>query len=246
MLPQAMELLLGMRAVNPEATDAPTPLRIFRIEVNSDTMVQIDEQMEKQQRMEFLQANGEFMDKATKLMMQAGPSAAVLGPVIMSLWKFGITGFKVGRLIEGTLDAAADKIKAMASQPPPQKPDPEMAKVQAEAQLNATKLQQDAQAAQANAQLEHQREMARMQLEQQNAVKMHEIDVAAEAQKMQLEHAENARQEGFERWKTMEDNATKITVAQIAAGAAMAKQEMASESALKVAKEKPAPAARPQ
>ena len=244
-VPQAMALLLGERVANPES-ETPNPLRNFRIEVNSDTMVQIDENTEKQQRMEFLSANGEFMDKATKLMMQAGPAAPILGPVIMSLWKFGVTGFKVGRLIEGTIDQAADQIKALAAQPQPERPDPEMAKVQAEAQLNQVKNQQDAQAAERDAQLEHQREMMRMQGEQQNAIKMEEIKLASEERSKQLEAMENARQEQFDRWKTLEDNATKIEVAKITAGAALERQEMASETAVKVAKERPAPAARTQ
>src|SRR3990167_1303263 len=193
-------------------------------------MVQIDENTEKQQRMEFLSANGEFMDKATKLMMQAGPAAPILGPVIMSLWKFGVTGFKVGRLIEGTIDQAADQIKALAAQPQPERPDPEMAKVQAEAQLNQVKNQQDAQAAEREAQLEHQREVLRMQGEQANAMKMEEIKLASEERSKQLEAIENARQEQFERWKTIEDNATKIEVAKIQANAQLEKQLAANEA----------------
>jgi hypothetical protein len=230
LVPQALELLFGPRLTNPDAEEQPNPLRIFRIEVNSDTMVQIDEEAEKQGRMEFLSANGVFMDKATQMMAQAGPAAPILGPVIMSLWKFGVTGFKVGKLIEGTIDQAADQLKKMLANPPPQPPNPEMEKVKADAQLNQVKLQQDGQAAEKNAQLEHQREMMRMQGEQQNAIRMGEIEAQAKGRELQLTFAENARQEQFDRWKTLEDNATKITVAKIAADAQLEKQLAANEA----------------
>ncbi len=246
LVPKAMEMLLGERATNPEAAESPNPLRIFRIEVNSDTMVQIDEDTDKQRKMEFLQALGMFFDSSTKIVQQSGPAGPVLTPMLMSLLKFAVTGFKVGRSVEGVIDSTADKLAEMAKNPPPPRPDPEMAKVQAEAQLNATKNQQDAQAAQQNAQLEHQRELARMQGEQQNAIRMEEIKSQAEAQRMQIEQQAAIRQEAFDRWKTLEDNATKITVAEIAAHAAIQRQEQAGETAIRVAKEKPSPAARTQ
>ena len=226
----ALELLFGPRATNPEATEQPNPLRIFRIEVNSDTMVQIDEEAEKQSRMEFLSANGVFMDKATQMMAQAGPAAPILGPVIMSLWKYGVTGFKVGRLVEGEIDQAADKLKQLLANPPPQRPDPEMAKVQAEAQLNHVKLQQDAQAAEQQAQRDFALEQARMQAEQQNAIRMKEIETAAKVQEKQIESQDNARQEQFDRWKVQQDNDTKIIVAQIAADAAVEGKAAAAEA----------------
>ncbi len=244
-VPQAMALLFGPRLEDPKAEECPNPLRIFRIEVNSDTMVQIDEDTEKQRRMEFLGAVGQFFDSSTKVIMQAGPMGSALVPMIMSLLKFGVTGFKVGRQIEGVIDATADKLAQMAANPPPPPPNPEMAKVQAEAQLNQAKLQQDGQAAERDAQLDHQRKSAEMQLQQQNAVELEKIRLAAEAQSLQATAAAEAGKLEFERWKTLEDNKTKIIVAEIAAHAAIQKQDMAGESALQVAKEKPAPAARP-
>ena len=244
LLPQAMALLLGERLQNPDAAESPNPLRNFRIEVNSDTMVQIDEDTEKQRRMEFLGAVGQFFDSSTKIVMQAGPMGPPLVPLIMGLLKFGVTGFKVGRQIEGLIDQTADKLAQMAANPPPPRPDAEMAKVQAEAQLNQTKLQQDGAAAERDAQLDHQRRMSEMQLEQENAVKMEQIRLAAEAQSKQIEAQAEAAKMDFDRWKTLEDNATKIRVAEIAAHAAIERQDMAGETAMKVAKEKPAPASR--
>ena len=142
-VPDAMALLVGPeRMQNPQA-EAPNPLRAFRIEVNADSMIQMNEAAEKRDRMEFLTANGAFMEKATMMAAQAGAAAPIIVPLIMEMWKFGVTGFKVGKTIEGQFDEAAEKLKAMAGQP---MPDPaqmqEQAMMQAKAQVeqeNATK-----------------------------------------------------------------------------------------------------------
>lgn len=221
LVPQALALLIGERAQNPDAEESPNPLRVFRIEVNADTMVQIDENTEKQNRMEFLQANGVFMDKATQLISQAGPAGAVLAPVIMSLWKFGITGFKVGRSMEGAIDAAADKLKEMAANPQQPPPDPAMAKVHAQAQADQARLQHDQQKAQQDAQLERERVHAEAQAQIQVAQIQGQIKAQADQQKAASDAQDKAAQREFDRWKVMQDNDAKIIVAQIAAKAAV-------------------------
>jgi len=227
----ALQLLFGPRAMDPNAVEQPNPLRVFRIEVNSDTMVQIDEDAEKQSRMEFLQANGVFMEKATQMMAQAGPAAPILGPVIMSLWKFGVTGFKVGRPMEGVIDQAADQLKKMLANPPPPPPNPEMEKVKAEAQLNQVKLQQDAQAAERQALRDMELEKIRIVEEAKANAEAERIKIAAEAEKTRMEHEDNNAQREFDRWKVQQDNDTKIIVAQIAAEASIEGKAMAPKPA---------------
>ena len=73
-----MSLLVGQdRLRNPEA-ESPNPLRAFRIEVNADSMIQMNEGQEKQDRMEFLTANGGFMKQAME-MVAASLGVAVKG-----------------------------------------------------------------------------------------------------------------------------------------------------------------------
>ena len=143
-VPQALELLVGPERLQDPQAEAPNPLRAFRIEVAADSLIQMNEAAEKRDRMEFLTANGAFMEKATLMAAQAGAAAPIIVPLIMEMWKFGVTGFKVGKTIEGQFDEALDKLKQMASQAPP--PDPaamqEQAMMQAKAQVaqeNATK-----------------------------------------------------------------------------------------------------------
>lgn len=138
LVPQALALLVGeARAQDPNAEEGPNPLRSFRIEVAADSLIYLDEQAEKESRMEFLTATGAFLEKMGVVLMQTPPEAK--GPVVgllMEMLKFGVTGFRVGKTIEGTFDETAEKLKAIASQPPPPppQPDPKLQVAQMEAQ----------------------------------------------------------------------------------------------------------------
>lgn len=145
LVPQALELLLGPeRMQDPEADEQANPLRSFRVEIAADTLVYVDEQEEKQARMEFLTANGAFMEKAMQMIGMAGQYGPAVVPLIMEMWKFGVSGFKVGKNIEGAFDEATQKIMQIASQPPaPPPPDPklEAAKIQADAEMQRTQAE---------------------------------------------------------------------------------------------------------
>lgn len=221
LVPQALALLLGNRMTDPKATEAPNPLRVFRIEVNADTMVQIDEDTEKQRRMEFLGAVGTFFDNATKIVQQAGPAGPTLTPLVMALLKFGVTGFKVGRSIEGVIDQTADKLTQLAANPPPPQPNPDMMKVQAQKEADAMRLQHDGQVAA----MQHQRETEKLQMEMAASAREKEIAAQVEIHRTTVEaekekFIEQAKMD-FDRWKTVEDNRTKIEVAEIAASATL-------------------------
>jgi len=150
LVPQAIELLKD------------NPMRTFRVEIATDSMLYADEQQEKQDRVEFMQATGAFIEKA----IQGAQQVPELTPLLMDLLKFGVQGFRVGRTLEGEFDTFADaeKEKQMqrASQPPaPQPPSPEMIKAQAEQQ----KMQMEAQIKQMEMQAEAQREAQRLEFD---------------------------------------------------------------------------------
>lgn len=222
LIPQAMQLLIGPRAMDPSADPGPNPMRIFRIEVNSDSMVQIDEQEEKENRLEFIKVNGQFMQQALPL-AQASPQ---ITPLIVTLWKFGVQAFKVGKTIEGEFDSMIDKLVQVASQPQPPKPNPEMARVQADSQIQQMRMQSDAQTAQAKMQFEQQK----MAIEQQADAQRMQSEMQLEAQKRQheidLENIKAQFQDNFNRWQTIENNKAKIEVAEITAKATLQKAQM--------------------
>ena len=163
LIPQALTLLIGEeRMMNPEA-DSPNPLRAFRVEIAADTLIQLDEIQEKQDRMEMLTAFGGYLEKGAQL-VAAAPN---LAPLVVEIGKFALTSFKVGKSIEGTFDQALDQIKQQAAQPQEPPPDPAMEKVKAEAAAKQQQMQMEAQARQAEFQAEQQRGAAEMQSERQ-------------------------------------------------------------------------------
>jgi hypothetical protein len=149
LIPQAMELLKD------------NPMRTFRVEVASDSMLYADEAQEKADRVEFLQATSQFIEKA----IQGAKEVPELTPLLMDLLKFGVQGFRVGRVLEGEFDTFADsekeKQQQAAANPQPPSPDPEMIKAQAEQQ----KTQMEAQMKQMEMQAEAQREAQRLEFD---------------------------------------------------------------------------------
>lgn len=162
----ALALLIGPeRMANPEAKQGPNPTRNFRIEVASNSLVEMDEAAEKTDRMEFLKATGAFVKEAFPIIQQS-PKAA---PLLVAMLKFGVTAFKVGRTIEGDFDMALDELKKQAEQPQPPKPDPEMERVQADKEAAQLRIQADAQVQQQEAHARQQEMFMERQAEAQKA-----------------------------------------------------------------------------
>jgi len=155
-------------------------LRNFRIEVAADSLVQIDENQNKRDRVEFLQAMGGFLSQALPM----GQQAPELVPMLVDMVKFGMSAYKQAEPIEGTIDQALEQMKqkqAMAAQQPPQ-PDPEMVKMQLEQQREQARTEADMQIEQikmqSDATLEKQKqdfEAWKVQFEAQNKINLARI-----------------------------------------------------------------------
>jgi len=213
-------LLVGPeRMQDPNAPQGPNPMRSFRIEVNADTMIQMDEEEEKAKRIEFITAQGTFMEKALP-MVQASPQVA---PLVAALWKFSVGAFKVGKTLEGEFDAVIDKAKQLAAQPQPQKPDPEMARVQADQQIQQARVQADQQATQMKLQFEQQSDAARIQHEAQLEAARQQAEGQRHMAELQAKAAADQRdaaiQQDTELKKTALQVAGQIEVARINAEA---------------------------
>lgn len=237
MIPAALQLLKD------------EPLKNFRIEVSTDSMVQMDEQQEKADRMEFLKATGTFLEKIMPL-AEAQPEAA---PLLVELLKFGVTGFRVGKTIEGVFDAALDKLQQQSQQQRPPKPNPEMEQIHAQAQTDSQQMQLKAQydsqllqlksqSDQQNIQMQAQLEAHKQQLQAQQVAAQNAQEAQREQQKQQMAAQNTANEqhlkmqaEGqrieFDRWKAELDAATKIMVAQISAKSALDQASMTAEQA---------------
>jgi len=130
--------------------------RSFRIEVDADSLVQIDEDAQKKDRVEFLTTVSGFLQQA----LPAASANPELAPVLVEMLKFGVSAFKAGKTLEGMLDNAADALakEVQAKQGQPKPPPVEIQKVQAESQARMQETQ-------AKAQIDMQMEQQRNQLE---------------------------------------------------------------------------------
>jgi hypothetical protein len=238
-------------------------LRSFRIEVETDSLVELDEMQEKQDRMEFLTAASGFIEKA----IQAPPQ---LAPLLGEMLMFGVRSFKAGKGMEASLEQFIQQAAEQAKQPKPEQPNPEMLKLQADQQsaqmsmqLEQAKMQASQQLEQGKFQLEQakmqatqQAEQMRMQADMQAAQQKAELDAHFEQQRIQHEQMmEQSRQEHESRLKQMEleskaqtehekaelDASVKILVAQISAQTTTATAQMAAEAANQTVAEELAP-----
>ena len=135
----------------------------FRIEISSDSLIEIDEQQEKQDRLEFLKTVGIFIDKASK-------APAELSPLLGELLLFGVRGFKIGKTIEGKIEEAIEMLVQKAQQPQEAQPDPNQLRAQTD-QLQIESAERSDQAKQASAdslaqqKLANEQELARIREE---------------------------------------------------------------------------------
>jgi hypothetical protein len=209
LIPQALMLLKNK------------PLRSFRVQVDSDSLVQIDEQQNKRDRVEFLQAMGGFLTQALPM----GQQAPELVPMLIELIKFGVGAYKKAEPIEGAIDQAMEQMKQkqqqMAANPTPPPPDPEIMKLQGQQQIEQMKMQATAQADQMRVQADAQNAQTQAQFDMQVEQMKLQAESQLENQKQQFEMAlanqELQAKERQERYKSELDAATKITIALLSA-----------------------------
>ena len=214
-------------------------IRDFHIQVEADSLAQIDEQAEKQNAQEAVSAIGGFLQGSLP-MMQGAPEML---PMMSEMLLFLVRRYRAGRGLEGAIEksmkALEDKAKQMQQQPPP---NPEMMKLQAEQQAEQMRMQAQAQTeqmkVQAQGQIEQtkaQLEMQMQQAEQQATLQLEQMkEQFAQAmanQELQVKAREMQGREEYERWKTELDAATKIMVAQINAKAGLDQLSMNAQIA---------------
>jgi len=238
MIPQAIQLLMGDRAMNPEVETREGPLMGFRIEVSSDSMVQMNEEQEKNDRVQFLGAVSGFLRDA----MAAVQQAPQLAPLSALLLKYGVSGFKVGKTVEGAIDQMIDQLTQEAQNPQPKPSKEEMAaqasmqqekqKAQLQAMLKDREIQAEKELELARQQFQAQEEQNRNQLEAQRS----QLEARLEAQ-LEMQRQANARELESMRGQIQVliasmNNEARLEQAQIAAQTTLTNQQInAAESA---------------
>ena len=154
------------------------PIRNYNIDIETDSMVEIDQQKEKADRIEFLQASSSFLEKA----VQAAQVAPDILPVVTQMLLFGIRGFKVGRELEGTFETFVQQAnERVAQQQANPQPTPAEQEMQAKLQLEQAKAQAEAQKADMDAQIEKYKADLKAQTDMQVAQMRAETDLKLKA-----------------------------------------------------------------
>lgn len=139
--PQTIALMSGLQEQAPEFQQAFMPavellrqdaMRSFRIEIETDSTIAIDEQGDKQAATEFLTAMGNYMASSLPMAQQAPELLPVVGQGAVFLAR----RFRAGRQLEGAIDQAfqalEQRAQQMLQQPQQQQPDAAMLKAQAD------------------------------------------------------------------------------------------------------------------
>ena len=215
----AMQLSPQDQALIPQALMLlkDEPAKNFRIEVTTDSMIYQDEQQEKQNRMEFLQAMSGFLSQA----IPAAQATPEITPMMMEMLKFGVTAFKAGKGLEGLIDETADKFRQQAQQMQgqPKPPSPEQQKMEMQMQIEQGKMQ----ARQAELQMQMQMDQQKLQMQMELEKAKQEYQAQENQLKFQLEEQRNTQKAEMEmriaQMKMHTERNTQVLLAHINNGA---------------------------
>lgn len=198
-------------------------MRGFRIDIETDSLVEADQKQERADANELVQAIGGFFKEFGPIVQAMPP----LAPLASGLLQFALRRYRVGAELEELVEKTMGDVAQHLANPPPPRPDPvEQAKIQQaqiKAQAEGQKAQAGIQAVQVKAQADQQTaqiDMAGKVLEHQHKTAEHQMD-------MHQMGAENA----------MEARALEMKGAALEHGHELKIQQM--EHAARAAKQKP-------
>lgn len=156
-------------------------LRGFRIDIETDSTIEPDQQMEKEARVEFLTASSQFLSQSLEVGMASPDMIPLLGKMLL----FGVRGFKAGRELETAFEETLAKLEKQAAQPKPPQPSPEEIKAKAEADKMQMQMQMDQQ--------RNQMEMQRQQQEDERQAQINAMEMQFKSQDHQMKMEEMTR-----------------------------------------------------
>jgi hypothetical protein len=221
--------------------------RAFRIDIETDSTIGEDDELEREQRLAMIKTLGEFIEKA----VNAASETPALAPVLAEMVMYVVRSFKNARSLEASLEEAMEKLVALAANPQP-KPNPDEIKAQGQLQIIQAQAAADNQQAARDQQFKQQLEAQKLangkeletfkaanaahlaqvtqQFQQQQAVAQNQIEAQREA--MQLQHQAQLQQlqavlddRAQQQDATLQlvlkrlESITKVEVAEITAGA---------------------------
>ena len=212
-------------------------LRGFRLEIETRSTMLEDDQEEREGRIEFLQAAGEFIGSSVQVVQQVPSLAPLMGQMML----FGVRGFRAGRQIESAFEDAVEAISPQEDQAAQEgeanaQAEREAAIAQEQAQMEMQSKQADIEGKMAVAQSNAQAKQADAQIKMQVMQAKAEMDLQKaqlEMEKMQAEHAIAMRNMEMELARSQAELQLKEREAMV--GVAVDRQK--SENAMKLAQE---------
>lgn len=157
-------------------------LRGFRIDIETDSMIEPDQQQMQQARSELLGAISQFLPQA----VEATTANPTMGPLMGRLLMFFLRGFRASRDIESAFEQFIEAQEKQAKNPQPKPPSPEEIKAQAEIQKQKMETERS-QMDMANEQQRMQMEMEMLQQKNDMELQMMQAKIEFEEKKLQLQ-----------------------------------------------------------
>ena len=180
-LPDSMiELLEAPTWEEVDALLKNEPALSFKIDIEIDSTIKMDEEADKAARVEFLESSAKFITAG----IQAGTQEPALMPLFGQMLLFGVRGFKVGKDLEGAFNVAIEKMEKAAANPQP-KQSPEMMKAQADIQSQQARAKAD----EADAQMDAKMKMMELQQDSDNKQRELQQQYDLKMREMQMEYA---------------------------------------------------------
>lgn len=207
------------------------PTRRFRIEIETDSTLAMNEALDQQARADFMQSLVGALQTMAPIMEQMPAFVPVLGEALT----FVARTYKAGRGLEGAVEQAVESTKAMLAQKSesPAPPDPKMAEVQGRLQI----AQLESQTKMQSAQLEMQVQQAKAQQDaEQHALRLEEARLDAQLKLQQQQLDEYVKQQEIaiaQKELEIKANGVQVELLKVQASAQneQTKQAIAQESA---------------
>lgn len=155
-------------------------MRSYRVEVETDSTIQADENAEKERRTEFVQAVGLYLNQAATTVKEAPALARVVGEILM----FAVRAFRAGRNLEDVIEQGFQMLvqqSMQAAQQPQEDPLVGVAREEVRGKIEKARI---------DARLKDQKQKADAELK----VREQNIDAALELRKQNIEVDKNAMQ----------------------------------------------------
>lgn len=171
--------------------------RDFRIDIETDSTVQPDEDADKQRAVELVTAVGGFIQQVVPIVQQVPQ----LAPLAAEMLLFSVRRFRGGRTMEEAVEKSMDQLVQQAANPQPPPPDPAMLK----AQTDEKRLGLDTEVAKAKVVLEQgwqaldadKIEVDRQQQAQDRALNAHQADQDRGLQERQGQQSDRTTRAGL-------------------------------------------------